>query len=64
MKALPLVVHFTRMDHKDGLAPYFREYLRLTMTAKKPERKDYASCNLRIQVRLIILGDESIIWMV
>ena len=43
LKALPLVVHFTRMDHKDGLAPYFREYLRLTMTAKKPERKDYAS---------------------
>lgn len=42
LKALPLVVHFTRMDHKDGLAPYFREYLRLTMTAKKPERKDYA----------------------
>ncbi|WP_420994920.1 hypothetical protein, partial [Campylobacter coli] len=37
LKALPLVVHFTRMDHKDGLAPYFREYLRLTMTAKKPE---------------------------
>ena len=31
------------MDHKDGLAPYFREYLRLTMTAKKPNRKDYAS---------------------
>ena len=30
LKALPLVVHFTRMDHKDGLAPYFREYLRLT----------------------------------
>ena len=41
--ALPLTLHFTRMDHKDGLAPYFREYLRLTLTAKKPNRKDYAS---------------------
>ncbi|MEG1544514.1 MAG: transglycosylase domain-containing protein [Tannerellaceae bacterium] len=42
-KALPLTIHFTRMDHKDGLAPYFREYLRLTLTAKKPDRSDYAS---------------------
>lgn len=41
LKALPLTVHFSRMDHKDGLAPYFREFLRLTLTAKKPERKNY-----------------------
>jgi penicillin-binding protein 1A len=43
LAALPLSVHFTRMDHKEGLAPYFREYLRLIMTAKKPDRKNYAS---------------------
>ena len=43
LKALPLNVRFSRMDHKEGLAPYFREYLRLTLTAKKPERKRYAS---------------------
>lgn len=43
LKALPLTVRFSRMDHKDGLAPYFREYLRMTLTAKKPERKRYAS---------------------
>lgn len=43
LKALPLVLHFNRVDHKDGLAPYFREYLRLTLTAKKPQRKNYAS---------------------
>lgn len=41
LKKLPLAVHFSRMDHKDGLAPYFREFLRLTLTAKKPERKNY-----------------------
>lgn len=38
---LPLTIHFNRMDHKDGLAPYFREYLRMLMTAKKPDRKNY-----------------------
>lgn len=43
LMALPLKVKFTRMDHKDGPAPYFREYLRLVMTAKKPERSNYAS---------------------
>lgn len=43
LSALPLELHFSRMDHKDGLAPYFREYLRLTLMAKKPDRKRYAS---------------------
>ncbi|MDR1200283.1 MAG: transglycosylase domain-containing protein [Tannerellaceae bacterium] len=43
LTALPLTLHFTRIDHKEGLARYFREYLRMTMTAKKPERKNYAS---------------------
>lgn len=41
LKAITLETHFNRVDHKDGLAPYFREYLRLVMTAKKPEKKDY-----------------------
>ena len=43
LKQLPLKLRFKRIDHKDGLAPYFREYLRLTLTAKKPNRKNYAS---------------------
>lgn len=38
---LPLVLHFNRVDHKDGPAPYFREYLRVMMTAKKPDRRNY-----------------------
>jgi len=45
LKALPLVTNFNRIDHKDGLAPYFREYLRLVMTANKPEKKNYPSWN-------------------
>ncbi|GAB1415211.1 transglycosylase domain-containing protein [Paludibacter sp.] len=40
---LPLEIDFHRVDHKQGLAPYFREYLRQTLTAKKPERSNYAS---------------------
>ena len=41
LKAKPLITKFNRMDHKEGLAPYYREYLRLIMTAKKPDKKDY-----------------------
>jgi penicillin-binding protein 1A len=41
LKQLPLELHFTRVDHKDGLAPYFREELRRVLTAKKPNRADY-----------------------
>ncbi len=43
LQQLPLETHFSRMDHKDGPAPYFREYLRLILTAKKPDRKNYMS---------------------
>lgn len=43
LKALPLTLYFSRMDHKEGLAPYYREYLRMTLTAKKPVRSNYAS---------------------
>lgn len=41
LKQLPLVLDYVKVDHKDGLAPYFREYLRLVMTAKKPEKSNY-----------------------
>ena len=41
LKTLPLVLAYNKVDHKDGLAPYFREFLRMTMTAKKPNRSDY-----------------------
>ena len=40
-----LVLNFHRTDHKDGMAVYFREYLRQYMMAKKPERGDYPSWN-------------------
>jgi penicillin-binding protein 1A len=40
---LPIELHFTRIDHNQGLAPYFREYLRLRLSAQKPERGKYPS---------------------
>ncbi len=43
ISALPLGLDFHREDFKTGLAPYFREYLRTTMGASKPERSKYAS---------------------
>jgi len=41
LQALPLTLRYHRVDHKEGLATYFREYLRLMMTAHKPSRSDY-----------------------
>lgn len=40
-KAAPLGLRFHRTDHKDGLATYFREYLRKIMMAKRPVKSDY-----------------------
>lgn len=41
LQALPLTLKFQPVDHKDGLATYFREYLRRIMTAKKPDKSNY-----------------------
>lgn len=43
LAALPLELDFHRVDHKEGIAPYFREELRRYLTADKPERSDYPS---------------------
>jgi len=43
VKLLPLDLEYNKVDYKIGPAPYFREFLRLTLTAKKPERENYAS---------------------
>lgn len=41
LKALPLELSYRKVDHKEGPAPYFREYLRGVLTAKKPDRANY-----------------------
>ncbi len=43
LSAQPLTLDFHRVDHKEGLAPYFREELRRYLTAKRPVRSDYPS---------------------
>ncbi len=43
VRQLPLDLKYNKVDYKLGPAPYFREYLRLTLSAKKPERDNYAS---------------------
>ncbi len=47
---LPLGLNFKRVDHKEGIAPYFREELRRMLTAKKPEADDYPSWNKQAYV--------------
>jgi len=43
MKQLPLDLKYSKVDYKIGPAPYLREYLRLALTAKKPNPDKYAS---------------------
>ena len=40
LKETPLVLDYHKVDHKEGLAPYFREELRRMLTASKPKRDD------------------------
>ena len=46
-KALPLGLDYHKVDFKTGLAPYFREYLRIAMNAKKPVRSAYAAWQMQ-----------------
>ncbi len=41
LKQLPLTLKYRRVDHKEGLATYFREYLRGYITHKKPVKSEY-----------------------
>lgn len=42
IKQIPLELKYNKADHKEGLAPYLREYLRIIMTATKPDKSKYA----------------------
>lgn len=56
IKQLPLVLSYHKVDHNDGLAPYFREELRRVMTAREPKPEDYPSWNRQAFV------DDSVAW--
>ncbi|MGI6233515.1 MAG: transglycosylase domain-containing protein [Prevotella sp.] len=45
--AEPLVLHFRRVDHKDGQAVYFREFLRQYMMMDRPNPENYPTWNHR-----------------
>ena len=45
LKLLPLELKYNSVNHKKGLAPYFREYLRLILTAKEPKESQYSAWN-------------------
>ena len=40
---LPIELEYNIQDHQVGLATYFREYLRVTLGASKPKRRQYYS---------------------
>ena len=42
---VPLSLNFHVYDHKDGIATYFRDFLRRYMMAKEPRRADYPEWN-------------------
>ncbi len=41
----PLDIDFQRLEHKDGMAPYFRKYLERTLNARKPVWENYKNLN-------------------
>jgi len=43
LSSLPLEVDYTREDHNEGPAPYFREHLRTLLTEEKPVKSEYSS---------------------
>lgn len=45
LQALPVDIKYQSVDHKQGLAPYFREYLRQILTAKEPKKSNYSEWN-------------------
>ena len=50
------MLDYHKVDHKEGLAPYFREELRRMLRAHKPKLSDYPSWNHQAYV------DDSIMW--
>lgn len=54
----PLALNFHRVDHKDGIATYFREFLRQYIMAQKPTLEDYPSWN-RVQFSIDSLAWET-----
>ena len=46
LQALPIQLKYQSVDHKQGIAPYFREFLRQFLTAKEPKKSNYSEWNI------------------
>lgn len=58
LQALPLVLKFQPVDHKDGLATYFREYLRGVMNAKSQTENSTVDGRCRSSMKILWLGKQ------
>lgn len=56
LQQLPLTLDFKIVDHKEGPAPYFRERIRMMLTAQKPDPKNYAAWEMQQYI------DDSTAW--
>lgn len=45
LRELPLELRYRSVDHKQGSAPYFREFLRQILTAREPKENQYPEWN-------------------
>jgi len=62
-KALPIATNYHRVDHKSGIAPYFREYIRKTMQAKQPIKSHYNSAQSFLEDSLKWKNDPLYGWL-
>ncbi|MDR2009635.1 MAG: transglycosylase domain-containing protein [Bacteroidales bacterium] len=62
LKLLPLDINYQKVDHNIGQATYFREFLRLWLTAKKPEYSNYIDKRDYIEDSINWYSDPSYGW--
>ena len=60
LQALPLKLSYHRVDHNEGLATYFREYLRGVLNAKKPDKSDYRGWQMQKYSRIRSTGKQTL----
>lgn len=47
LRAIPLEINFQRMSHNVGTATYYREFIRRSMGATEPHRREYSKWNYK-----------------
>jgi len=64
LKGKPIdLQHFQVQDHTNGLAPYFREYLRMIMSANKPNKDEYVDSEQYRQDSIEWISNELYGWL-